>query len=151
MKEFQRILFATDLSPASEPAFERAIAIAKESGAELLIAHASQGVPVALNYVPPEVFYDWEEKIRDEVAKRLAPLVAAARGAGVDARALVGIGFADDVLVDLASEQNADLLLMGTHGRQGAGRLFLGSVAARVIARAPCPVMTVRVARPQAA
>jgi len=50
----------------------------------------------------------------------------------------------DEAIVEAVRQQGADLIVMGTHGRVGAARLFLGSVASRVIATAPCPVMTVR-------
>jgi nucleotide-binding universal stress UspA family protein len=70
--------------------------------------------------------------------------VEQARKEGVDARALLVTGFADEAIVAAAKQQGADLIVMGTHGRRGAARLFLGSVAARVISTAPCPVMTVR-------
>ena len=51
-----------------------------------------------------------------------------------------------EAIVEAALENNADLVILGTHGRKGVSRFFLGSVASRVISTAPCPVMTVRAA-----
>ena len=57
---------------------------------------------------------------------------------------LILTGFADEAIIEAARQEGADLIVMGTHGRRGASRLFLGSVASRVISTASCPVMTVR-------
>jgi len=145
MKLFQRILLATDFSPASAPALEESVKIAKQEGAQLLIAHAYQepGL-VELSHAPAEVYEEWDQKLREAVERRLRPLLEHARKDGVEAEPLILRGFADEAIIAAAKQQHADLIVMGTHGRRGAARLFLGSVAARVISTAPCPVMTVR-------
>jgi nucleotide-binding universal stress UspA family protein len=56
----------------------------------------------------------------------------------------VGDGVAHEQIIRTARRQKADMIVMGTHGRTGMARFFLGSVAARVTATAPCPVLTVR-------
>jgi universal stress protein A len=145
MKLFQRILVATDFSPASTPALEHSVKMAKSEGALLSIAHAYQepGL-VELSHAPAGVYREWDQKLREGVERKLQSLVEYARKEGVEARALILTGFADEAIIDAAKQQRADLIVMGTHGRRGAARLFLGSVAARVISTAPCPVMTVR-------
>jgi len=145
MKMFQRILVATDFSPASTPAFEQSVKMAKRDGALLLIAHAYQepGL-VELSHAPARVYEEWDQKLREGVERKLRPLVEYARKEGVEARAMVLTGFADEAIIEAAKQQRVDLIVMGTHGRRGAARLFLGSVASRVISTAPCPVMTVR-------
>jgi nucleotide-binding universal stress UspA family protein len=57
-------------------------------------------------------------------------------------------GPAPGVILDVAAESNADLIVMGTHGRTGIGRLVLGSVAEEILRKAPCPVLTVKAAAP---
>ena len=64
--------------------------------------------------------------------------------AKVRARGLLLEGVAHDQIVRAARRKKADLLVLGTHGRTGVARFFLGSVAGRVVASAPCPVLTVR-------
>ena len=142
---FQRILVATDFSPASTPALEQSVKMARRDGALLLIAHAYQepGL-VELSRAPARVYEEWDQALREGVERKLRPLVEYARGEGVEARALLLTGFADEAIIEAAKQQGADLIVMGTHGRRGAARLFLGSVASRVISTAPCPVMTVR-------
>lgn len=139
------ILFATDLSPASDRAFEEARRLAREFGAELLIAHAYDPVSVqALGYVPAFAYLEWEDEFRASLESKLDPLVASARQEGIEARSLVLAGRPEEAIVDAADREAAGMILMGTHGRTGASRFFLGSVASRVIAAASCPVMTVR-------
>ena len=145
MKLFHRILVATDFSPASTPAFEQSVKMAGRDGALLLIAHAYQepGL-VELSQAPAKAYKEWDRKLREGVEKKLRPLVESARKESVEAQALLLTGFADEAIIEAAKQQRADLIVMGTRGRRGAARLFLGSVAARVISTAPCPVMTVR-------
>ena len=147
MKAFARILAATDFSPASQPALDEAERIAKECGARLLILHAYQVPAVAsLNESPPAIYEDFLRAVQADGEKRLDVLVAHARARGIDARGLLRDGFADEEILDAAAKEKADLIVMGTHGRRGASRLVLGSIASRVVGRAPCPVMTLRAA-----
>ena len=59
-------------------------------------------------------------------------------------RTIVRTGLAQEEIVNLATDERADLIIIGTHGRTGLNRLLLGSIADRVIRFAPCPVLTVR-------
>jgi nucleotide-binding universal stress UspA family protein len=76
----------------------------------------------------------------DALATRATALAAE----GVPARAVVKVGVAWEEIVRLAAEEQAAMIVMGTQERSGLERLLLGSVAERVIRRAPCPVLTVR-------
>jgi nucleotide-binding universal stress UspA family protein len=145
---FRHILFATDLSPASAKAFAQAVGIARANEAELVIAHAYQ-LP---DFFPTDVcvtgtlYSDLDEKVRGDAEKKLAALVKDARSQGIGARFLVLTGAPFEAIAEAARAVQADLIVMGTHGRTGASRILLGSVAARVITTASCPVMTVRAA-----
>lgn len=146
---FRNILFATDLSPASDPAFDQSIRLAKETGAHLWIAHAYDIARVIDAGFVSGVDDEWDARARTGVETRLGPLVDRARSEGVEADRLVVDGAPDVAIVEAAQERGADLIVMGTHGRRGFSRLFLGSVASRVIASAPCPVMSVRATAPE--
>ncbi|GEJ56724.1 universal stress protein [Anaeromyxobacter diazotrophicus] len=142
---FRRILVATDFSPASAPAFERALGLARAMGARLDVLHAYQERALAeLGYAPVGSFDAWDREVRAQAAARLEPLVARARAAGVEAEPLLVTGFPDEAIVEAARQRRADLVVVGTHGRRGAARVMLGSVAARVVANAGCPVLTER-------
>ena len=142
----RRILHPSDFSSASRAAFVRAVADARTQRAELLIVHVLPAVMplVGDGYVPPKTYDDMERSMRTYAQKQLDKLVAKAKAAGVRARGLLLEGTAADAIVRTARSKRADVILMGTHGRSGLARLFMGSVAERVIGTAPCPVLTVR-------
>jgi nucleotide-binding universal stress UspA family protein len=147
MNPFRRIMVATDFTDASTPAFEEAIELAQKNGSELLIGHAYQPPNATqADAVAPGVYEEWDRNLRTQVERKLQGLVADAKKVGVQAKPLVLVGAAYEAIVDAAKENKADLVVMGTHGRKGVSRFFLGSVASRVISTALCPVMTVRAA-----
>ena len=141
----RRILFATDFTEASAPAFREALSMAV-NGTELILAHAYHVPEFGAEAISPAVYDDWERRLRADAISHLEVLVAEAKARGVDAVPLVLCGDAYQAIVDAAKDRAVDLVVVGTHGRRGISRLFLGSVASRVIASAPCPVLTVRAA-----
>ena len=146
MSHFRRILHASDFSSASRPAFRRALALARANRAGLTIAHVySTVIPImGEGYATAQVYDRWIADIRADAQRRLGRLVAQARKSGVRAKGLLLEGIPHDRIVRAARSVRADLIVLGTHGRTGLGRVFLGSVAARVVTLAPCPVLTVR-------
>jgi nucleotide-binding universal stress UspA family protein len=147
MKPFHRILVATDFTPASDPAFAEAIEMAKGDGTELFIAHVYQTPNMGqAQAVAPGVYDEWVQDLRDRVQERLEDLVEKAKGEGVHAEPLILTGTPYEAITEAAADKGADLVVMGTHGRKGVSRFFVGSVASRVISTAPCPVMTVHAA-----
>ncbi|HEY6148391.1 MAG TPA: universal stress protein [Thermoanaerobaculia bacterium] len=145
MKPFQRILMATDFSEASIPAWNRALSLATENAAALFVVHAYEPPnAVQASMVAPGVYEEWSQNLRAGAEQKLDLLVAEARKLGLQAHRSVAAGHVDEAIIKTAQELDADLIVMGTHGRKGASRMFLGSVAARVMATAPCAVLTVR-------
>ncbi len=146
MKKFRKILHPTDFSRASAAALAAAVALAKQSGGQLVLVHVL--VPptpfIADGYVAPSTYQEIEATARREVQKRLAAVLARAKKAGARAKALLLEGVPFDQIVRAAKRTRADLIVMGTHGRTGLPKFLMGSVAERVIPRAPCPVLTVR-------
>lgn len=147
MPAIRRILCPLDFSLYSRHALEQAIALAREFGAEISALHVFAPAPI-VEAVPAGA----------RVGSDPLPLSAARRAAltaelseftyEVDAGGVVmhvGVDEGDpvDVIVKTATDWPADLIVMGTHGRTGLGRLLLGSVAERVLRRTTCPVLTV--------
>jgi nucleotide-binding universal stress UspA family protein len=147
MSRIRTIVHPTDFSRASTPAFKRAVEMAKDNRAQLLVVHVlAPAVPImtADGYVSPKVYEDMEAAARAGAQKQLQRLAEQAKRSGVRVRPLLLEGVAHERIVQAARSRKADLVVIGTHGRTGFARFFLGSVASRVLAIAPCPVLTVR-------
>ena len=146
MSRIRRILHPTDFSRASMPAFKRAVEMAKANRSELVVAHVLvPSMPIMGDgYVSPRVYEDLDAAARSAAQKQLRKLIDKAKRAGVRVKALLLDGVAHERIARAARSQKADLVVIGTHGRTGFAKLFLGSVASRVLAVSPCPVLTVR-------
>jgi nucleotide-binding universal stress UspA family protein len=142
----RRILHPSDFSKASSAAFAKAIDMAKSSRAQLLVVHViSPMVPIPGDgYVSPKVYDDLVASTRASAQKQLAKLLGKAKTARVRATGFLLEGVTHEQILRFAKSRRADLVVMGTHGRSGLAKLFLGSVAGRVVAAASCPVMTVK-------
>ena len=146
MGGFRRILCPTDFSPASRAAFRKAVELARWSRGEILLLHVLvPAVPVTGDaYVPPATWEAIEAAARRSAERALASWIARATGLRGRIRPLLLYGQPHDRIVRTARARHVDLVVMGTRGRTGLSRVFLGSVAERVIRTAPCPVLTVR-------
>jgi len=146
MSRIRRVLHPTDFSRASTAAFKRAVEMAKSNRAELLLVHVMvPAVPLMGDgYVSPKVYEDLEAAARSAAQKQLRKLVDKAKQAGARVKGLLLEGVAHERIAQAARSRKADLVVIGTHGRTGFAKLFLGSVASRVLAVSPCPVLTVR-------
>ncbi len=146
MIRVRRILHPTDFSKASGPAFATALALAKQNRAELLLVHVlpPQTPLIGETYVSPKIYEQLVVEARRGAQRHLSPLLVKAKKAKVRVKTLLLDGAAYDQIARVARSKRANLVVMGTHGRTGLSKFFMGSVAARVIPLAPCPVLTVR-------
>jgi nucleotide-binding universal stress UspA family protein len=139
------ILIPTDFSECARHAEETAMTLARALGAELTLLHVSVETPLynegMRGLVEPRKVYEAQ---REWAQTTLAARAAEMRGTGVAAHGVLRSGVAVDEILKLATEEHCDLIVMGTHGRGGLSRFFLGSLADRIIRLAPCPVTTVR-------
>ena len=138
MPQFETILLATEGSAASEPASEQAIDLAIQLGVRLLVVSV---VPSSHQTEPAS---EHNGDSRDSVAARAQSIVQKARAAGANATFLIWEGEAGDGIVAAADSEGADLIVVGSHGRSGVSRFFIGSVSDFVVRHAHCPVMVVR-------
>jgi len=145
MLPIRTILHPTDFSDRSGYALHLASALARDYQARLVLLHvlARPVIGYGEGVVPPE-----PEVIREEAKEQLDRL--AAPGAGVVTDRRLAEGEPAEVILHFARETPADLIVMGTHGRTGLGRLLMGSVAEHVVRKAPCPVLTVTAPFPAA-
>jgi nucleotide-binding universal stress UspA family protein len=142
------VVHATDFSPASRLAFRTALAWARRRGVGLDLVHVltppSPFVTPAGMAMP--AWQDLQALARRDAQRRLDRLTATARRAGARVHAHLPSGLPDEEVARLARRRHAALVVIGTHGRTGIRRAFLGSVAERIVRTAPCPVLTVRAA-----
>jgi nucleotide-binding universal stress UspA family protein len=139
MLPIRTIVHPTDFSANSQCAWEMACALARDYGARLLLVHVEPPLPsfAELGAVPPEPFD------RRALERKLAQIKPTDSHVPVVARTLL-IGDETSEINRFAEENHADLIVMGTHGRTGLGRLLMGSVAESVLRQAPCPVLTIK-------
>ena len=142
----RRILFASDFSKASRRAFATAVKTAKRSHAALNIVHVlAPFTPIAPDqYVGPDTWQEIDKESRRWATKHLDALAAKAKAAGVRVKVSLVEGQPAKEVTRFAKKLHADLVVIGTHGRTGLAKLFLGSIASQIVATATCPVMTVR-------
>jgi universal stress protein A len=140
---FKRIACGTDFSDTAETAWELACELARIHHAELILVHVFIEMPVYAEASAITITQVWEEQ-RAWVEQQLVERAEAATKRGLTARYLLRTGTAPDQIVQAATDEAADLIVIGTHGRSGIERLFIGSVAERVVRHAPCPVLTVK-------
>ena len=136
---FKNILLATDFSPVSESALSYAESIARRYGSKVFATHVVSSSEAPM--VPPECWGSCQQ-ILDEAAQREMQALSE-RLRGIPHEMVLRYGGVWEVLSQLVEKNDIDLMVMGTHGREGLGRLLLGSVAEDVFRRASCPVLTV--------
>jgi len=139
-----KILFATDFSPGSEKALHLATSLAKRYESSLAVAHVvPENVPLVVGDTCPDTSPAAAEVVQREAEQNMAKLEHSEELHDLPHETAIGSGDAGDVIVQTAIGKNIDLIVMGTHGYEGAKKLFLGSTAEKVIRHAACPVMTV--------
>jgi nucleotide-binding universal stress UspA family protein len=136
----RNILHPTDFSEQSRGAFDMACVLAKACGAKLTVLHVVQPMVSVgeMGAVPMPVPPEMEAAVREQLMQ-VRPA-----DSGVAVEHLLADGDAVFEILEAAREKKADLIVMGTHGRTGLGRLLMGSVAEMVVRKAPCAVLTVK-------
>ncbi|MCC7540105.1 MAG: universal stress protein [Deltaproteobacteria bacterium] len=142
--QIRKILVPVDFSPQSEVALMSAIDLAKTLGASITLLHAYE-IPV---YTLPDGAWTLPAAqataLADDAQRALDELVKKYAWAGVPITAKLCRGAPYEEITRGATETDADLVVIATHGRTGLAHLFLGSVAERVVRTSPVPVLTIR-------
>lgn len=144
--QFDKILVPTDFSAASEPALDFAVELARAAGASLTLVHVYNPTPYEIPEGAPVTSVLNVDGVLAEFRRQLEGAKAKAEKAGaarVDTLLVQGPAYAE--IVRLAEQRGYGLIVMGTHGRSGFAHMLLGSVAEKVVRKAPCPVVTVPV------
>lgn len=147
---YKRIMVAVDSSPTAAKALAESIQLAKSVGAALCVVHAEDESLLEQHGMGIGTFIDVtkvEAAIRDAGLDLLAKAVTSAEVAGVKAESKLvesGRRHVPELIVECAAEWQADLVVVGTHGRRGFNRLLVGSVAEKLVRLSSTSLMLVR-------
>lgn len=144
---FRSIVVGTDGSDTATQAVRQAVDLAASVGAKVELVCAYEPVPAQrLQEERREAPEDlqWAINPREDVDATLEAAAEVARKAGVTANAYARQGDPADAILDVAEEQEADLIVVGNKGMTGAKRFLLGSVPNKVSHHAPCSVLIIR-------
>jgi nucleotide-binding universal stress UspA family protein len=137
--KIETILFPTDFSECSQNALHLAFELTRECQARLLVLHVATP--------PPFVTYGEFEKVLEKSSgyrQELEEQLRQCQAPDCNKEFRLAEGDPGNEIVHVAQEAQCDLIVMGTHGRKGLGRLLLGSVAEKVLRQSPCPVLMVK-------
>jgi len=142
MPQFERVLVPLDFSELSDTVLRYGVELTREGGTTILL-HVLEPLPLHFESAFG-TFVNTEGLMR--IRENAEKLLEEAKAKYPDRNFITELkeGKASSLVLDAAKRHGVNLVVMGTHGRGGLEHLFLGSVAARVVRRASCPVLTVR-------
>ncbi|MGH8070161.1 MAG: universal stress protein [Candidatus Entotheonellia bacterium] len=136
--DIRHILSPTDFSEHAKQAVTSAFELAQRFGAKLSLLHVIEVPVYTIEVALPLENLEWDAR------RELALLLPEAEAAHMAVTRLVELGVPYQRILETATAEQVDLIVMATHGRTGLGHLIMGSVAERVVRLAPCPVLTIR-------
>lgn len=145
--QIKTVLFPTDFSQGARAAMDYAVSLAQDYKAKLILLYVIQDISIAEWYIPSSIsaadlVEDMQKSAEQEMEKWGSEV--GANVAMVERIVTRGVPFVE--IIRIAKEQNADLIVIGTHGRTGIDHMLFGSTAEKVVRKSPCPVLTVRMA-----
>ena len=144
MLNIKKILCAVDFSSVSEKVADSAKSLAKPLGAEVICIHVVPSGTIYADFgIPMNSMETFCTTMVSEGEKTLAEFMER-HFSDMNHRGKVTCGDFSEEILNCAKEEQADMIVMGTHGRKGMDRLLFGSVAEKVLRQAPCPVVAVR-------
>jgi universal stress protein A len=143
------ILVPVDFSDCFPDVIEQADRLAEGLGAKIVLLHVvvlPTEIPTDTLFIPPHgtTPQSASRYLLAQARVQVEQVQKTLQARGREVSTIVIEGFVADEVLRLAGELHAELIVMGTHGRTGVGRMLLGSVAESIIRRAPCPVVAVR-------
>ena len=143
-QRFERVLVPVDFSPPSQRAVELARDLVGVAGPGHLILVHAYFVPFEMEWFATDPGEPLLNRISNDASQELEKLLVDLQDHGIPSEFSVVRGYPEQVIVDLARDKAADLIVMGTRGRTGLAHIAFGSIAERVVRTALCPVITVK-------
>ena len=144
MKQVQKILFPLDFASNFESLVPWVSTFAEKFGATVYILFVAQDLSnFSTFFVPHTNIQNFQEEAVGSAKKRMAAAVQEFLKGISKLETRVEIGSPAEKILELAKKEKIDMIIMGAHGRKGLDRAIFGSVANKVVASAPCPVLTI--------
>jgi nucleotide-binding universal stress UspA family protein len=144
--KIKTILFPTDFSQGARAAMDHAISLARDYHAKLILLYVIQDISIAEWYIPSslsaaDLVEDMQKSAQSEMEKWGAEVSQTVKD--VEKLVVRGVPFVE--IIRTAKEKQVDMIVIGTHGRTGIDHMLFGSTAEKVVRKAACPVLTVRI------
>lgn len=142
---FTTILCAVDFSDCSKLAAAKALELSDAVRGDVIFLYVSPTLArYGQFYIAPSTIEDFAKEVIEGARKQMEEFITELASGKEHVRGLVVMGYAPEKIIEIARESNADLIVMGTQGRQGFDRIIFGSVAEKIVKTSPVPVLTVR-------
>jgi len=144
--QIKTVLFPTDFSQGARAAMDHAISLAKDYRSKLILLYVIQDISIAEWYIPSslsaaDLMEDMQKSAWNEMDRWGMEVLQTVKD--VEKLVVRGVPFVE--IIKTAKERHADLIVIGTHGRTGIDHMLFGSTAEKVVRKAACPVLTVRI------
>ena len=144
MKPIKKILFPVDFAENYDSLLPWVSTFVEKFGATLYVAFVTQDLSsFSTFYVPHSNIKTFQDEAKMAAEKRMAAAAKDHFQNFPKLKTLVLVGSPAEKILELAQQENIDLIIMGAHGRKGLERVFFGSVADKVVTGARCPVLTI--------
>lgn len=141
---YHKILVPLDGSPTAEAVLPHAQALAQSEGAELVLVRVAVNPANEFAFSDPVLATTLVQQMEDDTKQYIADVEKRVASGGTKVSTLIREGPIAETILAVATEVNADIIAMSTHGRSGVRRLLLGSVADRIVNHSHIPVMLIR-------
>ena len=144
--QIKTILFQTDFSNGARAAMDHATSLARDYQAKLILLYVIQDISIAEWYIPSSISVgDLVEDMQKSAWQEMDKWIAEVSQQVKDPEKMVVRGVPFVEIIRIAKERHVDLIVIGTHGRTGIDHMLFGSTAEKVVRKASCPVLTVRI------
>jgi nucleotide-binding universal stress UspA family protein len=140
----QHFLVPIDFSAYADQALDYAIALAQKLPARLTLVHVIHIIPLGIAEGGAPLPPTYLETLEADVRQNLETYRQRVKDAGLESAVMTLHGIPFQAIIDVARDEQVDMIIMGTHGRTGLKHVLLGSVAEKVVRLAPCPVLITR-------